>query len=72
MTIGGDQLTRVPAGFDKDHPRADLLRYKTLTASRDMGAPDWLTTAGAKREIGKAWRSMLPLVAWLDTHVGKD
>ena len=72
LTVGGEQLTRVPSGFDKDHPRADLLRHKTLTAARDLGAPDWLSTPAAKREITKVWRAMAPLVTWLQTHVGHD
>jgi uncharacterized protein (TIGR02453 family) len=70
--IGGHQLTRVPSGYAKDHPRAELLRHKTLTASRDLGCPEWLSTPAAKAEIRKAWRGMAPLVAWLETHVGRD
>ena len=72
FTVGGEQLSRVPAGFAKDHPRADLLRYKTLTAHRELGAPDWLPTPAARAEIVKAWRGMLPLVSWLETHVGRE
>lgn len=68
----GDQLIRVPSGFAKDHPRGALLRYKTLTVGRELGAPAWLTTAKARDEIVKAWRAMAPLVEWLDTHVGHD
>lgn len=70
FTIGGDQLTRVPKGFDKDHPREALLRHKTLTASRELGFPDWLATPKAKAEVVKAWKAMSPLVDWLDQHVG--
>ncbi len=69
--IGGDRVTRVPSGYPKDHPRADLLLYKTLTAHRQFGAPAWLTTARARSEIAKAWRSIAPLTSWLDTHVGR-
>src|SRR3954464_8000952 len=72
LRINGEQLTRVPSGFPKDHLRAELLRYKTLTASRDLGCPAWLSTPKAKAEIVKAWRGILPLIAWLDTHVGRD
>lgn len=72
LGIGGHQLTRVPSGYDKEHPRADLLRYKTLTASREFGCPPWLSTSRAKAEISKALRSLAPLVEWLDTHVGRD
>ena len=72
LTLNGEQLTRVPSGYDKDHPRADLLRYKTLTAGAQLGAPEWLTTPRAKAEIAKVWRSMTPMIAWLQTHVGED
>ena len=70
--LGGHQLTRVPSGYPKDHPRAELLKYKSLTAHREFGCPAWLGTAKAKTEIAKALRSVAPLVAWLDTHVGGD
>ncbi len=72
LDIHGEQLTRVPNGYPKDHPHADLLRYKTLTASRELGAPAWLSTPAARTEILKAWRGITPLVAWLETHVGRD
>jgi uncharacterized protein (DUF2461 family) len=67
--ISGDQLTRVPGGYPKDHPRADLLRYKTLFATRQLGCPDWLATAAARSEITKQLRALQPVVDWLDTHV---
>jgi uncharacterized protein (TIGR02453 family) len=70
--LGGHQLTRVPSGYPKDHARAELLKYKSLTAHREIGCPGWLSTSRAKTEIGKALRSVDPLVAWLDTHVGRD
>jgi uncharacterized protein (TIGR02453 family) len=72
LTVGGQQLTRVPSGYAKDHPRADLLRHKTLTAHVELGCPDWLSTANAKAEIARAWRGITPLISWLDTHVGRD
>lgn len=72
MTIGGQQLTRVPHGYPKDHPRAELLRYKSLTGSRELGFPDWLASRRAKTQIVKVWRALGPLVGWLDTHVGRD
>ena len=70
--VGGEQLTRVPSGFDKEHERADLLKHKTLVASRELLAPDWLTTERARAEITKCWQAMAPVVDWLDTHVGHD
>jgi uncharacterized protein (TIGR02453 family) len=70
LSIGGEQLTRVPAGFAKDHPRVDELRRKSVTVGREFGSPEWLKTAQAKTEITKAWRAMAPLIEWLDKNVG--
>jgi uncharacterized protein (TIGR02453 family) len=70
--LGGQQLTRVPHGYAKDHPRAEMLRYKSLTAHREVGCPPWLATKGAKAQITKQLRALAPLVTWLDTHVGRD
>jgi uncharacterized protein (TIGR02453 family) len=70
-TVEGYQLTRVPGGYSKDHPRADLLRYRSLTAGRELGCPPWLATPGALKRIVKEWRAMEPLVQWLEAHVGR-
>ena len=72
FTLSGHTLTRVPSGYEKDHPRADLLRHKTLTVSREVGCPAWLATPKAKAEIVKLLRGMSPVVEWLETHVGRD
>lgn len=71
-SVGGHVLARVPTGYDKDHPRADLLRHKTLTVSREVGSPAWLSTRRAKTEITKLLRAAGPVVDWLDQHVGLD
>jgi uncharacterized protein (TIGR02453 family) len=72
LTLDGHQLTRVPGGYPKEHPRAELLRYKSLTAHREFGCPGWLETKRARSEVVRAWRRIGPLIAWLDTHVGRD
>ncbi len=59
------ELKRVPAGFDKDHPRADLLRRKSLAVWRNFDdvrmatRPDFTATclAGFKR--------LKPVYDWL-------
>ncbi len=35
VTINGEQLKRVPRGYDPDHARGDLLKYKALYASSE-------------------------------------
>ncbi len=68
--VGGDQLKRVPKPWDDRHPRADLLRNKSLIAGKSEPPADWLHTAAVKSRIAKAWRQLLPLNAWLTDHVG--
>jgi uncharacterized protein (TIGR02453 family) len=34
--VGGDKLSRVPAGFAKDHPEAELLKHKDITFGRRL------------------------------------
>jgi uncharacterized protein (TIGR02453 family) len=70
LTVGGEQLTRIPSGFAKDHAREGLLRRKSITVHREFGSPDWLSTKRAKTELVKAWRAMEPIIDWLNTHVG--
>lgn len=72
LTVGGEQLSRTPAGYAKDHPREAALRYKSVTVSREFGAPAWLPTRRTRTEVAKAWRAMAPLVAWLDQYVGNS
>ncbi len=70
--INGDRVTRVPNGFPKEHPRGELLRFKSITAHRQFGSPAWLPTRRTKTEVVKAWHAMAPLTSWLHTHVGTD
>jgi uncharacterized protein (TIGR02453 family) len=62
--IGGDKLKTAPRGYAADHPRIELLRHKSLTASINVGCPDWLETPKAVDEVRKAWRALRPLVEW--------
>jgi uncharacterized protein (TIGR02453 family) len=67
---GGRELTRAPAGMSPDHPRIHLLRYRQLTAGRDLGWPDWIGTPAATRELADRWRALAPLLQWLVDRVG--
>ena len=66
--VGGDQLKRVPKPYDAEHPRADLLRHKSLISWIDHEPKPWLHTAKAKAQVVKAWTAMQPLNAWLAQH----
>jgi uncharacterized protein (TIGR02453 family) len=64
-----DMLARVPAGYPREHPRADLLRYKDLVAWRDWPVAAWLGTAKARTRIEEFFRICAPVNDWLHQHV---
>ena len=69
-TTEGDRLIRVPAGFDKDHPRVELLKHKALHASRRWEPADWLHDRRALDVLRDAWRDLKALNVWLADNVG--
>ena len=57
-------LTRVPSGFPKDHPEADLLKHKDLTfgrrlADRDVEGPQLVDL------IADSFETAVPVMRWL-------
>lgn len=68
FAIEGEKLKTVPRGIDKEHPRAELLKHKSLQAGLDVGQPDWLSTPAARDEIAARWEVLRPLVEWVSEH----
>ncbi len=67
--VGEQPLKTAPRGFSKDHPRADLLRYKGLVAWQEWPVDPWMHTAKVKARIVKHLRGARPLKEWLDDRV---
>lgn len=67
---GHDSLKTAPKGYQKDHPRIELLRYKGVTAWQQWPPGPWLGKANAKDRLVKFFRTAQPLHEWLDAHVG--
>jgi len=67
---GSDALKTAPKGYDRDHPRVELLRYKGLVVMRSWPPARWLGTAAAKSRVTDLFHAAAPLLTWLDTHVG--
>jgi uncharacterized protein (TIGR02453 family) len=68
--VRGNTLKTAPRGYPKDHPRIELLRHRSLYASRAWKPEPWLHSADALREVRTAWRAFAPLNAWLADNVG--
>lgn len=67
---GHDVLKTVPRGYDKEHPRAELLKNKGITAWQDWPPAAWLSKPAARDKIADFMRTSAPLMSWLDTNVG--
>jgi uncharacterized protein (TIGR02453 family) len=67
--VEGDATTRVPRGYPADHPRADLLRCRSLMVTKDFGTPRWMSSPRAVDEVRAVWRSVTPLAEWVQTNV---
>ncbi|NUP58223.1 MAG: DUF2461 domain-containing protein [Pseudarthrobacter sp.] len=68
FSIEGEKLKTVPHGFAKDHPRAELLKHKSLSAGVEVGQPDWVSTPAVHDEIAARWRQLRPLVEWVGRY----
>lgn len=63
--LAAPELKTLPQGFPKDHPRPQLLRDKTLNASRELGGPVWPEISSAQEQISRHWEQLRPLVDWV-------
>lgn len=61
----GEQLTRVPRGFLREHPAADYLRYKQFLAGRERDAAV-ATSPRFYGELVATFRATAPLVQFLN------
>jgi uncharacterized protein (TIGR02453 family) len=68
--LHGEQLSRVPKGFPKDHPAADLLRFKRLFFYVTL-APELATTPALYTEIVKHFKAIAPFLEFLNAPIPK-
>lgn len=69
-TIGGDLLKTSPRGYPPDHPRIELLRHRSMVASRQWEPQPWLHTARARARVRDGWRQLAGFTAWIEANVG--
>nr|WP_238356590.1 DUF2461 family protein [Kribbella italica] len=69
LEISGDMLKRPLRGYPADHPRAELLRHKSLIATRPLGCDDWIHTSAAADRVLAAFSELQPLTRWLVKNV---
>jgi uncharacterized protein (TIGR02453 family) len=65
-----DPLQRVPKPFGADHPRADLLRARSLTLGRQHQRGAWMVTAEVLDRLVEDWLRVAPLNRWIQGCLG--
>jgi uncharacterized protein (TIGR02453 family) len=63
--VTGEQLTRVPRGYAKDHPAADYLRFKQFLAFREFPA-ELAVSPRFYSTLLTTFRGIAPLITWLN------
>ena len=66
--ISGEQLKTSPRGYSVDHPRIDLLRYKSMVVGKSYGFEN-LDTPKLATRVRNDWRALRPLVDWVAARV---
>jgi len=67
--LGGEVLKRVPPPWPQEHPRAELLRRKSLYAWKNYGLQPWLGSASARKYVVKMWTDAQPLNDWFKKNL---
>jgi uncharacterized protein (TIGR02453 family) len=69
--LDGERLTRVPRGFTKDDPAAELLKYRNFLAGREFPA-EFATRAAFYPTLVKTFKAVMPLVRFLNEPLLAD
>ncbi len=65
IRLGKPDLKRVPSGYPKEHPTADLLRYKGFSAWIDHGDPSTATDPAVVQRCMSDFAKLKPVFDWL-------
>lgn len=69
LPLDTDPLVRIPAGFDREHPRGELLRARRCMVRRSFTDRE-LTRGDAFGMFRAAMRDTAAFVGWLDASAG--
>ena len=70
LEVISDGLISVPRGYPRDHPRADLLKSRSLLVGRLRTSESGISRDDALDHVAGTWLAAAALTGWLDVHVG--
>lgn len=68
-SLSGESTKRVPRGYDKAHPRAELLKRKALFYEWVQDPPDLVHTGEFPAWVAAHYERLSPIVNWLNLHL---
>ena len=63
--LGGQHYKTVPRGYDKEHPRAELLKHNGLHIMLECAYPTQAKSADFVPWVAEHMRQMLPMHRWI-------
>ncbi|MBU2648699.1 DUF2461 domain-containing protein [bacterium] len=69
LELKGKHYKRIPTGYDASHENADYLLFKGIHVGVEMKIPDLFYSPEIVPFAGNYYKQMLPLHAWLGSHV---
>jgi uncharacterized protein (TIGR02453 family) len=72
LELMSDSTASVPRGFPRDHPRGELLKFRSLLVGRLMTSTSGIGRDDALHHVAVTWRAAAMLTDWLDDHVGQS
>ena len=69
IDVAGDEVKRVPAPFDAEHPRADLLRKTGFQVRFSEDLPETISDPSFADWCAERLESLLPVHRWLADHL---
>jgi uncharacterized protein (TIGR02453 family) len=63
--VSGDRLKTAPRGFDREHPRIELLRHRSPAVMRWITDLEVVTSPALVAQVRLDWGEARPLVQWL-------
>jgi uncharacterized protein (TIGR02453 family) len=70
FTIGGERLKTRPRGVPEDHADVDLLRHRTLHATRQWEPEPWMETRRLQSTVSRSFEKLRPAIVTLAEIVG--
>ena len=66
FTVRGTALKRVPAGYEKEHPQAEYLKYKSWYLEYPLKDEEWKDAEGVVAKAAELFRIMKPFNDYLN------